>query len=142
MPLKKNYKVITLPDSKEKITIRKLNAYDYAHIGTIPDTIKELEEKVKKEKITGKKAEEVKSIEELSPQDIDYISRCVCRAIVRTPANKLKIVSKHPEDCRENEFSFYDLSTADSIELMGAVYNPAGEGGEGDVPLTFPKKQS
>ncbi len=125
MGLKKDYQEITLPDSGEKITTRHLKALDYNYVGAVPDTFIETWNK-----LTGKKNV---GLRDLDGDNSDFIVRVAMRGIVKHP-QEFKLVAKHPGECEEKEFSFFDLTAGDQAAILESIFS----GGEG-IPLDFLK---
>ena len=145
--LKTNYKTITLPISQVKVVVRPLKAYDHAHIGRIPDVMAENAERRKQAeadaKNNGQQISALETLASMSAEEIDYVAKRCCRAVVRvipervTKEEKTVLVSKQPADCGPNEFSFYDLEDGDSTALIAAAF----EGDTGEMPESFLKKE-
>ncbi len=125
MGLEKEHQEIVLPESGEKITVRHLRTLDYTFVGAMPDTLL-----ATFLKMTGKKDV---SVQDLDPDSAEFMVSACIRGIVKQP-EKFALVSKHPKDCTDDEFSFYDLKNGDQAELMNSIFS----GGEG-LPLDFLK---
>ena len=129
MGLKKDYQEIVLPESGEKLTVRKLSTADWQYIGSIPDTLA-----YDWLKIQGKSKTNV--VDDMSPESRDFVLAAAMRGIVKHPEG-FTLSDKHPKDCADDEFSFYDLKSEDQACLMIAIFS----GGEG-VPFNFPDETS
>lgn len=139
MALVKKTRVLELPGSHTKVTVRELKPYDYAHLGSIPDTFAEAAEKVKAAQAQGAKPEDALKIEDLDPAQVDYIARACCRAVVKVHQDPpVSLVPKQSQDCMAHEFSFYDLDADDCNELVLQVFQGRGQA---EVPANFPEAQ-
>ncbi len=123
MGLEKGYREIELPDSKEKLTVRGLKTLDYTYVGQMPDTLL-----ATFMRLTGKKDV---NVQDMDPESADFLVQCTMRGIVKQESAQ-KLSAKHPQDCGDDEFSFFDLSDKDQAELISSIFSE-GEG----LPLDF-----
>jgi hypothetical protein len=136
--LSKDEKDIFLPVSQTKLTVRKLGPYDYVFTGHIPDTFAAWTELEKKARAEGKplKAE----VQDFKPREVEYLAKCCERAVVKVHQSKatdpiVRLVGKQPQECAQNEVSFFSLKAGDVDVLLEAVFGDEKEAAE--VPAAF-----
>lgn len=137
MGLVKPYRELVLPVSQVKLTLKELRAYDYGFIGAIPDSFTETKKRQDKLKADG--AAPVQMLSDFKPDELMYIAKRACRAIVRVhhkPGEiQQEIVAKNPGECSAAEFSFFDLPSEDQTALVADVFGR--EAGADEAPA-FP----
>lgn len=102
---------ITLPDCGETLTIRRVNSSEAILIlGYLPDFYSQ-----------GKSASET-----TTPKTIQAMAGWAVAGIIKQGSKTL--VAKQPDECIENEFSFYEMTEQDQSFLYMAVVT-------GDKPL-------
>lgn len=116
MAFKAPRKDITLPVSQEKLTIRKLGPADFNEAGGIPDVL----EKLRDMRIRGQEITE-KEVKQLDPKSQAFTEGLAVAAIFAQGEGP-KLVYKKPQDCADDEFSFWDLAALDQVALIKEVF--------------------
>jgi hypothetical protein len=123
--LEKKEREVVLPESKTKLTIRKLGPYDYVYTGQIPDSFAAWDQRAKASAAKGESLNA--SVHDFKPAEIEYLAKCVERAIVKVHQEKataipFRIVAKQPSECTPTEFSFFSLPSGDVDTLLNCVF--------------------
>jgi hypothetical protein len=124
MALTRFRKTITLPSTAqdevpETIEIRRITALELAERG-IPDPVLRMSQEANKAKaaIPAPDAETEKAIE---PEAVQYNINICLAAVTKHPAAG-RLVNKKPEDCTDDEFSWFDLDGKDQSFIISEVF--------------------
>ena len=101
---------IELPDSKEKLKVRRVNASEVILIlGYLPDFFSEMAS-------DGSNASKL-----ITAKSIEATGKWACAGIVKHDSKKI-VPSLEP---KEDEYSYYELSDADQMQLFTTVFTGA-----------------
>jgi hypothetical protein len=120
-------KEITLSQSGERVSFRKMTAYDLVRFGDIPDTVSDFEGK---------------GLSEMDPKAVDYFLSVVADAIFAVGGEPVVCTTKKPPITDAGTLSVYSFGE-DLTQLISEVFKFI-RGGDGENPYRFqefPEKQ-